>query len=134
MNSVYNKRYYEEYDVGVASVDYSTSQYTKAFLESIAERIVNDLQPKTVLDAGCAMGHLVAALRDRGVEAYGIDISEYAVTHAREDIREYCFQGSLAEPMPEGMYPQARMYPQNCVNEQASAKRRIVMQGGEQIF
>lgn len=103
MNSVYNKRYYEEYNVGVASVDYSTSQYTKAFLESIAERIVNDLQPKTVLDAGCAMGHLVAALRDRGVEAYGIDISEYAVTHAREDIREYCFQGSLAEPMPKGL-------------------------------
>lgn len=103
MNSVYNKRYYEEYDVGVASVDYSTSKYTKDFLEDVAEKIVNDLQPKTVLDAGCAMGHLVAALRDRGVEAYGIDISEYAITHTREDIREYCFQGSLAEPMPEGL-------------------------------
>lgn len=103
MNSVYNKHYYENYDVGVETVDYSNSKYTKDFLEAVANKIADDLQPRTVLDAGCAMGHLVAALRDRGIEAYGIDISEYAVTHAREDIRPFCFQGSLAEPLPEGL-------------------------------
>lgn len=49
------------------------------------------------------MGHLVAALRDRGIEAYGIDISDYAISNVREDIRAYCFQGSLSEPLPEAM-------------------------------
>lgn len=41
----------------------------------IADRIISDMQPRTVLDAGCAMGFLVEALRARGVEAWGIDIS-----------------------------------------------------------
>ena len=46
------------------------------------------------------MGYLVEALRDRGVKAYGIDISQYAVSMAREDIRPYCFVGSLTEKLP----------------------------------
>ena len=73
----------------------------KAFHENVAEQIVNALHPRTVLDAGCASGHLVAALRDRGVEAYGIDISEYAISMVREDVREYCAVCSLTDPLPE---------------------------------
>ncbi len=46
------------------------------------------------------MGYLVAALRDRGVEAYGIDISEYAVSKVREDVRPFCRVGSLTEEFP----------------------------------
>lgn len=101
MSEIYNKEYYLQYDVGVDKVDYSDSEYTKGFLERLAERIVNDLHPKTVLDAGCAMGHLVTALRDKGVEAYGIDISEYAISQVREDVRPYCAAASLTEPFPE---------------------------------
>ncbi len=103
MGSVYNKEYYSNYDVGIEKVNYADSRYTKKFLESVAEKIAEDIHPKTVLDAGCAMGHLVAALRDRGVEAYGLDISEYAISMVREDIRPYCFVGSLAERLPEGL-------------------------------
>ncbi|MBE6975820.1 MAG: glycosyltransferase [Ruminococcaceae bacterium] len=101
MSNIYNEEYYRQYDVGVGKVNYLDSQYTKGFLESVAERIVADLHPKTVLDAGCATGHLVAALRDRGVEAYGVDLSEYAISAVREDVRPYCAVGSLAEPLPE---------------------------------
>jgi GT2 family glycosyltransferase len=46
-----------------------------------------------VLDAGCAKGFLVECLRDRGVEAYGIDISEYAISEVRADIQPYCRVG-----------------------------------------
>lgn len=79
MSELYNAEYYKQYDVGCGKVDYSDSEYTKGFLTQIAQKIVDDLHPKTVLDAGCAMGHLVAALRDLGVEAYGVDVSEYAI-------------------------------------------------------
>ncbi len=65
------------------------------FFGTIADRIVRDFGPQTVLDAGCAMGFLVEALRDRGVEAYGIDISEYALAQVREDIRPYCRKASV---------------------------------------
>lgn len=101
MSELYNKEYYEQYDVGVDKVNYADSEYTKGFLEKIADHIANDLRPVTVLDAGCAMGHLVCALRDRGIEAYGIDISEYAISQVREDIRPYCVAGSLVDPLPE---------------------------------
>lgn len=105
MSEIYNKGYYENYDVGVDQVSYKDSEYTRKFLQKVAKRIVEDLNPKTVLDAGCAMGHLVTALRDLGVKAYGIDISDYAISQVREDIRPYCVAASLADPLPKG-FPQ----------------------------
>src|SRR5581483_5447782 len=72
-----------------------------AFFASIAERIVSDIAPGSVLDAGCAMGFLVEALRDRGVEAAGVDISEYAIGKVREDVRCHCWIGSLTDPLPQ---------------------------------
>jgi len=68
------------------------------FFGGLADRIVQEVKPKTVLDAGCAMGFLVEALRERGVEAYGIDISEYAISQVHEDIQPYCRAGSICEP------------------------------------
>lgn len=70
------------------------------FFGSIAERIVSDIQPDTVLDTGCAMGFLVEALRERGVEAFGVDISEYAIQEVTPDIQPYCWVGSVTEPFP----------------------------------
>ena len=70
------------------------------FFGQIADHIVRDIQPHTVLDAGCAMGFLVEALRRRGVEAWGVDISEYAVQQAHPDVRPYLWVGSVLEPLP----------------------------------
>jgi hypothetical protein len=69
----------------------------------MAEEIVRTLKPAKVFDAGCAMGLLVEALRDRGVEAFGLDISEYAVSNVRRDMRSYCRLGSIADRI-EGRY------------------------------
>jgi cyclopropane fatty-acyl-phospholipid synthase-like methyltransferase len=54
-----------------------------------------------VLDAGCAIGLLVEALRERGVDARGIDISSFAIEAVPAVIRPYCRQGSIAEPLGE---------------------------------
>lgn len=69
------------------------------FFASIADRIVSEIGPNTTLDAGCAMGFLVEALRDRGVEADGIDISEYAIQNARADVQPHCWVKSVTEPL-----------------------------------
>ena len=71
------------------------------FFTNMAKEIVRKFHPRTVLDVGCAMGYLVLALRDEGVEAYGIDISEYAVGKVREDIRPYCRVWSALDPLPD---------------------------------
>lgn len=64
-----------------------------------AERIEQDLQPQNVLDAGCAFGLLVECLRERGVDAWGIDISEFALRNVPEAMRPYCSLGSVTEPL-----------------------------------
>ena len=97
MSEIYNEEYYHN---GCGPIPYEEPEHWVEFFGMIADRIVKDIHPQTVLDAGCAMGYLVAALRDRGVEAYGIDISEYAVSKVREDVRPFCRVGSLTEEFP----------------------------------
>ena len=70
------------------------------FFDGIADRLVAEIAPATVLDAGCAIGLLVEALRARGVDATGIDISPYAIAQAPDGVRPYCRQGSIAEELP----------------------------------
>lgn len=101
MSDIYNEEYYNNYDTGNGKVKYSEAVDIKTFLRNVADEIIQKYNPKTLLDAGCAMGYLVEALRDRGVEAYGIDISDYAISNVREDIRPYCVVGSLSEPFPK---------------------------------
>ena len=47
---------------------------------------------KSVLDIGCAKGYLVKALRWLGRDAYGYDISEYALNHADTEISSYLYR------------------------------------------
>jgi hypothetical protein len=67
----------------------------------IADRIVRDINPGTTLDAGCAMGFLVEALRDRNVDSFGVDVSTYAIQNVRQDIQPYCWVGLVTDPFPQ---------------------------------
>ena len=60
-----------------------------------AEFIVEKFHPKTVLDIGCAYGELVKGLNDLGVEAYGIDGSDYAINNSDPSIRSKLFKVNL---------------------------------------
>lgn len=90
-------RYYYAHDCGRP---YERNEYWLAFFHQMARRIVEDLEPKTVLDAGCAMGILVECLRGLGVEAWGVDVSKYAIDSVHSSVKEYCHQASLAESLP----------------------------------
>lgn len=95
----YFDKYYFSHGCGATAYG-STPEWQQKFA-SIADAIVAELAPQRVLDAGCAMGMLVAALRARAVEAYGIDISEYAISQVPEEARPYCRLGSITEPLEE---------------------------------
>jgi hypothetical protein len=90
--------YYFEHDCGEP---YRRDEHWLTFFRELAERVVTELRPKSVLDAGCAWGMLVEALRKHGVDAYGVDISEYAISKVDESVREFCWQASLTEPLPQ---------------------------------
>ena len=55
-------------------------------VEKTAAHIIKHLAPAKLLDVGCAKGFLVKALYERGVDAYGIDASEYAVSKVPETV------------------------------------------------
>ena len=77
---------------------YLRTQEWLAFFGFVAESIRTKLNPETVLDAGCAKGFLVETLRDREIDARGIDISEYAINEVYGPIRPYCEVGSITAP------------------------------------
>jgi hypothetical protein len=55
-----------------------------------------------VLDFGCARGYTVKAFREAfGIEAYGVDVSEWAIENADEKVKEYCWQLSQLESGPK---------------------------------
>ena len=99
--ALYDEQYYSSGYGG--PVSYERNEYWLGFFHAIADQVVRSLQPGRVLDAGCAKGFLVEALWERGVEAYGIDISEYAIAQVRRDMQAYCRRASLTEPI-EGTF------------------------------
>lgn len=98
-SSVYNQDYYKSH----CGDCYERGHGWEEIFARQAERIVNELSPKTVLDVGCAVGYLVEGLRDRGVDARGIDVSEYAISQVRDDIKSYCTIQSATTKI-EGKY------------------------------
>lgn len=71
-----------------------------SFFGNAADRIVRRYQPRTAIDIGCAFGLLVEALCDRGVDAYGVDVSPYAVSNARDDMADRLWVQSVVDPIP----------------------------------
>jgi hypothetical protein len=92
----FDEVYYKTYGGGPG---YVRDRSWLDFFGRVADRIVADIAPRKVLDAGCAIGILVETLRDRGVDAHGIDVSAYAIERVHPPVRPFCRQGSIAEDL-----------------------------------
>lgn len=62
--------------------------YREEFRE-VADVALHLFQPQRVLDLGCAKGFQVLALRREGIDAWGIDISDYAVSKAPAEVEPF---------------------------------------------
>jgi SAM-dependent methyltransferase len=93
----YGAAYYDEYAGGAYASD---SEHWRNFFGSIATEIALRFEPTSVLDAGCSKGLLVAAFRSCSVDAWGIDVSEHAITAASETVSEWLSVQTLTEPLP----------------------------------
>lgn len=96
-SSLYDEYYYSHYCGHPVQRD----DIWLKFFDDIAKRIIEQFNPKTVLDAGCAWGFLVEAFRNRGVEAFGVDISEYAIQKVIPEIQPFCWIGSIVATLPQ---------------------------------
>lgn len=100
-DSNYKGLYTMEYYKSGCGTDYTKSDIWMPFFNNMAEKIIEKYSPATVLDIGCAFGYLVSALRNKGVQAYGIDISEYALSQADEKIKPYVKVMSALDNLPD---------------------------------
>ncbi len=103
--ALYGAAYYETHcSANDCDVPYSWDEpmWVDMF-RHLANEIVVRWSPRRTFDAGCAIGLLVGSLWDKGVEAYGRDISPFAISQVRPDVRQYCSVGSVADPI-DGRY------------------------------
>ena len=70
------------------------------FFADIGKRMLAFMANKTVLEIGCAKGYIVEWLRDNGIEAWGIDVSPYAIGEARPDIQQYLTVANALDYVP----------------------------------
>ena len=84
----FTKDYYED---GVRKHISGYEDYKWMPTRSIPEAldIQSNFEFKTCVDYGCAKGFLVNALRIVGCDAWGEDISEYAVENCHPNVRDY---------------------------------------------
>ncbi len=82
MSNQYDEKYYS------GNSNYTSYQYDTRFIQW-AYDIKKYLNPKSLLDVGCAKGYLVRSLRLLGIDAKGVDISDYAIENADELARDH---------------------------------------------
>ena len=93
--------YYFAYGCGEP---YQKSEVRLNLFKAFAERIDRDINPGSVLDAGCGMGFLVETLRNRGIETWGLDISSSAISSVAPEIQQFCQVGSILESFSQPKY------------------------------
>jgi cyclopropane fatty-acyl-phospholipid synthase-like methyltransferase len=81
-------KYYEQPGIWTLGVD--TDKHVMGELISL-------LQPATTIEIGCSSGAVVQCLVDRGIDAHGIDISEYAKQHAGAGVRDRLHIGDVRQ-------------------------------------
>jgi ubiquinone/menaquinone biosynthesis C-methylase UbiE len=96
-----SREYGRDYFDGSRDVGYGGYVYDGRWVPVAADIIAHyGLRPgDRVLDVGCAKGFLVKDLLARGIEAFGLDISEYALTHCEPEVVGRLHLGS-AEKLP----------------------------------
>ena len=98
LQDAYEELYYKE---GLGPPYERGEAHWSEFFGQIADKIVDQLKPKTVLDAGCAIGFLVEELRARGIESRGVDSSEWAIGQVPDELQSFFKVASLTEELDD---------------------------------
>lgn len=103
IEKIYTKKYFEKspHEVGVGYESYSSrietdEEYFGKRVE-LVEEFIGDREDVRLLDIGCAYGYFLNMAKQKGWDVSGVDISEFAVTKAKELFGLDVFQGTLQE-------------------------------------
>ena len=99
----YGSCYYNDAHLGGYDNYTWDNEQWRGFFQLVADRVIAIAGRGRMLDVGCAKGLLVQALREKGVDARGFDISSHAVEASHADVREHLWVASATDPI-EGRY------------------------------
>lgn len=99
--SFYDEDYFEN-GISTQKSGYNNYSWNDRYLQH-AQDLINHFQPKKVLDIGCAKGFYIRAFRELGVEAWGIELSDYACKNADPKAQAFIYQGSISSLPLEGI-------------------------------
>lgn len=80
------------FDSGIkVSGQYSSYERERFFpaFNAMVQVIQETLAPSKLLDVGCAKGYLVEEFRNNKIEAFGVDVSVYAINNSPEPVRDF---------------------------------------------
>jgi hypothetical protein len=103
-DDVYSEGYYGEAGGSVVGPDIGTAEYTRTatHADEGAYLVWRFLPVRRTLDVGCAFGFFVEAERELGLDARGVDVSQYALDHAAFGARGHVRYGNLLHRLPFG--------------------------------
>jgi len=101
LSEVFDEKYFED---GVRNRVSAYENYRWMPERTIREAssIINNIPFDNVLDYGCAKGFMVYAMRLLGKEAFGVDVSDYAVKNSHPKVRDYLSVIQSAEDIKGG--------------------------------
>lgn len=102
------KRYgYEYFDSVDYGVGYGGYHYDGRYEKSVSDIIHNlNLSPGSrILEIGCAKGFILYEFYKHGMNVSGIDVSKYAISNAKPEIKPFLVQGSCEQlPWSDGEF------------------------------
>lgn len=96
MQELYDRDYFE-YGIETGKSNYSRYRWIPELTIPMAMTMIDYLGIKphhNILDFGCAKGFLVKAFRWLNREAYGFDISKYAINNCDPEVETFCYNGN----------------------------------------
>ena len=102
MSEFFDKDYFQS-GLETGKSNFQNYRWLPELTMSLAMTLIDKLNIKKdyhILDFGCALGFLVKAFRLLHREAWGVDISEYAIRNADPVIKRYCHHASKLQGLP----------------------------------
>lgn len=91
MEEIFNKDYFEN-GIKLGCSGYENYRWLPQRIHREVRAVINllGIEPgQDLLDFGCAKGYWVRGFREYGIQAFGYDISKYAIENADESIKKF---------------------------------------------
>ncbi len=92
---LYSREYFEGGDYRCGHAESCFEESERIVSQELVEKIIS-MQPKGIfLDIGCAGGQMLNAMRERGYETFGVELSEEAAQSARNKFQQNVITGDI---------------------------------------